>query len=55
MEGIGILWLIAIAGGAFLLGIAFAYGISHDRRRRNVRSPDYDEGREPDGSLHRPH
>ncbi|MBB5754383.1 hypothetical protein [Prosthecomicrobium pneumaticum] len=52
LDGIGIIWLIAIVGGVAVLGLAFAYGLNRgDRRRPKVRSADYDDGRRPDGSV----
>ncbi|WP_181706333.1 hypothetical protein [Chthonobacter rhizosphaerae] len=33
MEGYSVLWLLMTAGGALVLGIAIAWGISKSRRR----------------------
>lgn len=52
LDGIGIIWLIAVAGGVAVLGLAFVYGLNRgDRRRPEVRSADYDDGRNPDGTV----
>lgn len=37
------LWMITVAGGPILLGLAIAYGVTRYRRRpTGGRSPDYD-------------
>ncbi|MGV0909656.1 hypothetical protein [Martelella sp. FOR1707] len=38
-----LLWLFAVAAGPVLLGLAFAYGIAHQRKLTNAEQKQSDE------------